>query len=66
MASRLRRSLLMVRAAPTGSLAMVKASTGVVELGEDSRGVGSVREGLRQRGDSGVEELGFGAQKTYN
>jgi hypothetical protein len=29
MASRLRRSLLMVRAAPTGSLAMVKASTGV-------------------------------------
>jgi hypothetical protein len=63
MASRLDRSLLTMRAALSGSPAMVNAPVGVVELREDHHGVGLVRQG---HGDGGGVELGFGAQKTCN
>jgi hypothetical protein len=55
-----------MRAALSGSPAMVKAPMGAVELGEDRHNVGSLREGLRRRGDGGGAELGDGAWKTCN
>jgi hypothetical protein len=60
------RSLQAMRVPLSGSPAMVKAPMGAVELGEDHHGVGSLREGLRRRGDGGGAELGVGAWKTCN
>jgi hypothetical protein len=65
-ASRLGQRLLTVRAAPSGSPALVKAPTGAVELREDRHVVGSVKEGRQRRGDGGGAELRFVAWKSCN